>query len=83
MVYESASGSTPLDVYKRQVYASGTEDPQNGTSMSNTEEEKDSLFSLFSRSQRDPYTGKNYTHNSRFNSKEIKHCLLYTSNMCP
>lgn len=64
-----------LLAFSNAVYASGTEDPQNGTSMSNTEEEKDSLFSLFSRSQRDPYTGKNYTHNSRFNSKEIKHAV--------
>lgn len=64
-----------LLAFSNAVYASGTEDPQNGTSMNNTEEEKSSLFSLFSRSQRDPYTGKNYTHNSRFDGKEIKYAI--------
>ena len=55
------------------VYASEGADPQNGTSMNNSEEEKNSLFSLFSRETKDPYTGKHYVHNSRFDGNEIKY----------
>ena len=55
------------------VYASEGNDPQNGTSMNNSEEEKNSLFSLFSRETKDPYTGKHYVHNSRFDGNEIKY----------
>ena len=44
------------------VYAADTKDPQYGTSMSNTETEKSSLWSTFSITKKDPYTGKSYTH---------------------
>lgn len=53
------------------VYAADTKDPQYGTSMSNTETEKSSLWSTFSITKKDPYTGKSYTHKTRFDGKEI------------
>ena len=68
-----------LMISTNMVYASEGNDPQSGTAMNNEEQEKNSLFSLFSMETRDTYTGKHYTHNSRFDGKEIKYAIDVSS----
>ena len=57
----------------QMTHAAGPDDPQAGTSMTNTEREKTSGISLFSlsRSKKDPYTGEVYTHSDKNSGKSI------------
>ena len=53
--------------------AASLDDPQAGTSMTNTESEKTGGISTFSlsRSRKDPYTGEVYTHSDKNSGKSI------------
>lgn len=59
--------------YMLTARAAGEDDPQSGASMSNTEIDTSNIgFSLFrSRVSADPYTGLAYTHNNRYEDREI------------